>query len=295
MTITFAIPFYRHRDYLERAIRSVLAQTSSDWSLVISDDAGPEGDLTVWLEQFPQREKIHLVRQSTNLGMGNNWNACVQLATGDLLTLLHADDELESNYAEVMIAAAERHPRASVFFCEARIIDAASRPRFSFPDWYKRWLLPARGREFTVEGEEGLRAVMKGNFIMCPTMCYRRAHLPTPAFDARWKQVLDLDFITRELFAGRQFVGLPVVAYRYRRHGENQTQVQSDSLLRFEEERDLFRQIRDTAAVRGWRRAERTAGRMSIIRLNLAFCIGQHVLHLQMRQAWRKIQFLWGL
>ena len=40
--ITFAIPSYRGRDYLGEAIRSVLAQTASDWNLLVVDDCGPE-------------------------------------------------------------------------------------------------------------------------------------------------------------------------------------------------------------------------------------------------------------
>jgi len=291
-TITFAIPFYRNRVFLERAIRSVLAQTSLAWSLLISDDAGPEENLQEWLRQFSHPEKIRFIRQPHNLGMAGNWNACIALAEGELVTLLHADDELEPTYAALMLDAAQRRPAASVFFCQATIIDAQGRPRFSFPDWIKRWLLPVRGREFTVVGDAGLRAVLRGNFIMCPTMCYRRRDLPAAPFDARWKQVLDLDFIARRLFAGQQFVGLPQTAYRYRRHAANQTQLQSDSLLRFEEEREVYRKIAAAAESHGWRGAARVAREMAIVKLNLLFCALQHLGRGQLADAWRKAAFL---
>jgi glycosyltransferase involved in cell wall biosynthesis len=291
-TITFAIPFYRNRVFLERAIRSVLAQTSPDWSLVISDDAGPEENLRDWLDQFPHHEKIRFVRQPHNLGMAGNWNACIALAEGELVTLLHADDELEPTYAALMLDAAQRRPAASVFFCQATIIDVQGRPRFSFPDWIKRWLLPVRGREFTVVGDAGLRAVLRGNFIMCPSMCYRRRDLPTVPFDARWKQVLDLDYIAQRLFAGQQFVGLPQTAYRYRRHASNQTQLQSDSLLRFEEERDVYRKIAAAAQSHGWSRAAGVASGMAIVKWNLLFCAAQHLGRGRLADAWRKAAFL---
>jgi glycosyltransferase involved in cell wall biosynthesis len=290
--ITFAIPFYRNRDYLECAIRSVLAQSSSDWELVISDDAGPEGDLASWIESFPHQDKIRYVRQSRNLGIAGNWNACLGLAAADLVTLLHADDELEPTYAEAMIAAAQRHPEASVVFCRAAVIDAAGRAVFSFPDWYKRWLVPSLKREFSVRGEDGLRSVFKGNFIMCPTMCYRRRDLPEISFDARWRQVLDLDFIARILLEGRQLIGLPAICYRYRRHESNQTKLQSDSLLRFEEERDLYLESADQAAARGWLRAAATCRRLAIVKLNLAYCIAQDLLTLRARHAMKKCRLL---
>jgi glycosyltransferase involved in cell wall biosynthesis len=290
--ITFAIPFYRNRDYLERAIRSVFAQTTPDWSLFISDDAGPEGDLSSWIASLPHQDKIRYVRQPQNLGIAGNWNACLRSATSDLVTLLHADDELEPDYAATMLDAARRHPSASVLFCGATVIDENGKSAFSFPDWFKRWLLPARKGEFVVQGEEGLRAVYRGNFIMCPTMCYRREHLPVTPFDGRWKQVLDLDFITHMLAGGREFVGLPNKCYRYRRHAENQTKLQSDSLLRFEEERDLYRETAHYAQDRGWLRAAAVARRMAIIKLNLAYCIAGDLCTLRLANAAKKAGFL---
>src|SRR5690606_6066717 len=40
--ISFAIPYYRGRDYLREAVESVLAQTRPDWELLVVDDCGPE-------------------------------------------------------------------------------------------------------------------------------------------------------------------------------------------------------------------------------------------------------------
>lgn len=293
--ITFAIPFYKNRDYLARAAASVFAQTTSDWSLVISHDAGPEPDLTDWIAGLPYLDKITYIRQPANLGLAGNWNACLALARTELVTLLHGDDELEPHYAQVMTDAANRHPGASVFFCRASVIDAAGRETFSFPDWFKRWLMPAPGAEFAVGGEEGLRSVYRGNFIMCPTMCYRRRDLPETPFNTRWRQVLDLDFITRTLLAGRTLVGLPQRAYRYRRHSGNQTLLQSESLVRFEEERDLYRETAAAAEARGWTRAAKTCRRLAIVKMNLGYCILQDLARLQIKNAAAKMKFLAGL
>lgn len=296
--ITIAIPYYRNREYLRRAIESVFAQTVNDWSLVISDDAGPEGDLGDWLRAtFPNAARIQYVRAATNLGMAGNWNRCFDLAgESPLVTLLHADDELDPNYVRTMTVAAERYPGAGAFFCQALIIDAEDRLRFSFPDWFKHWLMPRRDAEFVLSGETGLNAVMRGNFVMCPTLCYRMRMTPKPAFDDRWKQVLDLDFISRRLIAGDEFIGLPQHAYRYRRHSDNQTQKQSESLVRFEEERQLFLEIADRAeSQRGWRRAAKTARRMSIIKCNLAYCIASDMIRLRPRFAFMKLRFLANL
>ena len=55
--------------------------------------------------------------------------------------------------------------------------------------------------------------------------------------------VLDLDFFTRILLDGGTMVGLPAVAYAYRRHAENATSQYTESLLRFEEESQLHDRV----------------------------------------------------
>ena len=91
--LTFAIPFYRNVEFLRHAIDSVLAQTTSDWSVIVCDDAGPEPEAAEVVRGYAD-ERIANTRNAENLGIGGNWNLCLELATTELVTLLHADDEL---------------------------------------------------------------------------------------------------------------------------------------------------------------------------------------------------------
>ena len=47
------------------------------------------------------------------------------------MTLLHADDRLLPEYCDVIFALSDTHPRAVALCCDAEIIDAQGRPRFS--------------------------------------------------------------------------------------------------------------------------------------------------------------------
>ena len=83
---------------------------------------------------------------------------------------------------------------------------------------------------------------MHGDFIMCPTVCYRRSRLPAERFRADWRMVLDLDFFTRILLGGGTMVGLPSCRVRLpparRRTRRPST---PKACLRFEEESRLAR------------------------------------------------------
>lgn len=290
--ITFAIPYYQGLDYLRVAVESVLAQGHAAWRLLVCDDS-VEGEGVEDLLRGYGDERVEYHRNSQNLGMVGNWNLCLERAPTDLVNLLHADDALRPHYAELMLALAARHPDASAFFCETDIIDYAGARRFSLADYVKRFLIPNRpaGGELVLEGEEAVRGLMAGYFIMTPSLCYRKALLGDDLFDGEWRQVQDLEFITRLLMAGRKIVGAPERAYAYRRHDQSATSMQSESRLRFDEEFRVFDLIADRAELLGWSRAARTARHKRIVRLHLAYRALGELARLQPSEAMATLRY----
>jgi glycosyltransferase involved in cell wall biosynthesis len=265
--LTIAIPFHRGVDWLEAAVRSVLAQTRRDWQLFVVDDGGAEQGVHERLRALSD-SRIAYRRNPGRLGMVPTWNRCLELADTELVTLLHADDLLLPGYAELMLGLAAKAPEAAAMCCEARIIDAAGRPAFSLADAVKPWFRP-RGDPLVLRGEAGLRALMAANFIMCPTLCFRKPVLRFRRFSPEWQQVQDLDLTSRLLLDGDAIVCSGQVAYAYRRHAEGATALQSDSGLRFDEEIRLFESVAERAAERGWSQAAAVARRKRIVRLHL--------------------------
>jgi hypothetical protein len=268
-----------------------LCQEDEHWRLLVCDGRGSEPDLEAFLAAFGDR-RIRYVAWDGVAGMAANWNRCLDSADTDLVTLLHADDELLKGYGGLMRKAAIGQPQAAAFFCLARIIDAKGDECFSFPDYVKRWLIPRGGGQVVLQGETSLRALLWGNFIMCPTLCYRKSRLGGRRFALRWRQVPDLEFTARLLLEGETLVGLPQTAYAYRRHQGNTTAQQTDSLLRFREEVALLEQLRLRLTEIGWKRAVFPAGAKPIIKLHLAYCVLRDLAGLRLSQAWRKLVFL---
>ena len=276
-TLTFAIPFYRNIEYLRRAIDSVRAQSVDTWSVVVRDDAGPEPAARDLVLGYGD-ERITYVRNDENLGLGGNWNRCLDLAPTELVTLLHADDELLPEYAAVAAAAHQEFPSAVAVYPRARIIDADGRNVFSAPDFAKR-VLESRSRRVVLGGEPGLRTLMRGQTVFCPALCYRKSRVGASPFSTRWGMVLDLAFLAGVLLGGGQLVGLHEVAYAYRRHPESQSAELTRNTRRFREELLLFDEIATAAEARGWKSAARTARAKRIVRLHLAYRATGDLLH----------------
>jgi glycosyltransferase involved in cell wall biosynthesis len=287
--ITFAVPFYRGLDYFARAVASVGRQTDPNWRLLVCDDS-PGGDAGGALDL--RDDRVRYVHNGRTLGMAANWNRCLDLAGTDLVTLLHADDELLPDYTTVFRAAAARYPGCAALFCGARVVGPDGRPVFSFADRVKRVLAPPGRAPRRLRGAGALARLLRVNSIMCPTVCYRKSALGARRFDPRWRCALDLAFFARLLADGDELVGLPDVAYAYRRHQTNATADYTESLLKFAEEAALYDELAAQAAARGWPAVARVGRAKLMVRLHLAFRIARDASRGRFGAAWAKTRFL---
>lgn len=287
--LTLAIPYHAKPELLALTLASVRSQLDSDWvALVCDDSAAGSGEAVVEAVGDP---RVRYVRNPRPAGMVANWNFAVSSARTERVTLLHADDELAPTYVGCMRALAARHPDAAVLYCRAVVIDLGGRPMFSFPDHVKRWIEPSSEGDAVLNGEAAAVALLRGNFIFCPSACYRREVLLRHPFSARYNMVQDLELFLRLLEGGLTLVGSSERAYRYRRH-ENATAVMTRELTRFHEEIALYRDCALRYATMGWPRASVVAARMRMIRLHIAYRLCADLLGLRLPAAWAKWRLL---
>ncbi len=291
--ITFAIPYYRGAPHLRAALQSVRDQSTDQWRVLVCDD-GDEAGTQALVAKFAD-ERISYIKNPARLGMVGNWNQCLTLATSDLVTLLHGDDALLPGYAEALLQAARSNPDAIALFPRAKVIGPNGENAFSLPDLYKRFLIPSNSKPIRLQGEEGLRSLLRGNFIFCPSVCFRKSALGDRRFSEKWKMVQDLDLWTQLLLEGKTLVGIPDMVYAYRRHDTNTTVEYTRNLLRFEEEAQIYAELAGLLTARGWTRAAKVARQARIVRLNLGFCALKDLLAGDWNAVGQKLRFLQGL
>lgn len=292
--LTIAIPFYSNVKYLRLAVESVLAQSSQDWLLVISDDCGPNPEAKECIDRYND-PRISYSRAEKNLGLAGNWNRCMDLATTDWVAVFHADDELENGYVENMLKATNNSSAPTAIYCQSRVIDSSSRLVFSFPDYVKSWISPRRDQPVLLSGDSALAQILKGNFIFCPTLCYRKSALQGLRFDSRWRMVLDLNFIKEIFVNGGKILGLPYVGYRYRRHSNNQTSLLTAELTRFEEEIKIYNDIADQCERISWHQSVKVARAKTMIKLHIGYRMVGDLLRGKLPQVRKKIKILASL
>lgn len=267
--ITFAIPYYSGLSYLEKTIASVLAQTDSTWHAVVCDDSPTAEARETVLRAGGGR--VRYAPNEANLGMAANFNRCIDVAETELVTVLHADDELAPDYTRVIRDAAARHPGAAALYCGIDVIGADSKPAFSLPHAVKRRLDPGYRREHVLAGEPGVRALLRGNFIPAASLCFRKSVLGARRFVDRYRFVLDWELTLGILLDGHALVGIPDHLLRNRAHAGAATEQLTRSHQRFSEELELYRDMAAVAQARGWDRCVAVARHKYLTRAHVIY------------------------
>ena len=81
MPLDILVLFWGDPDMLRQTVRSVLAQTSDQWVLTVVDDAYPGDDIREFFAEIDDARVTYL-RHEHNLGITENYRACVARATG---------------------------------------------------------------------------------------------------------------------------------------------------------------------------------------------------------------------
>lgn len=105
--VSIIIPAYKAVATLEKAVRSVLAQTEPDWELLIIDDCSPDetGALAERLAMLDAR--IRVIRQPENRGKPVAMNTATATARGRWIALLDSDDWYAPTRLKTLLDAGE--------------------------------------------------------------------------------------------------------------------------------------------------------------------------------------------
>lgn len=96
MTISLILPVHNAENSLPQALLSIVAQHFRDIEIVAVDDGSTDGSLSL-LETFQSESGLNslLVRHDVNRGVAAARNSGLEVATGDYVGFVDADDRLE--------------------------------------------------------------------------------------------------------------------------------------------------------------------------------------------------------
>lgn len=127
-SVTVCIPTFNQAPFLIQAIESVLAQTHSNISILVSDDASTD-DTPVLMKQYENHPQIRYYRQPQNLGISANNNWLLSQPQTEYIIRLDSDDLLLPVYTETLLNLFSRYPEAGYAHAAVNEIDSKNNQR----------------------------------------------------------------------------------------------------------------------------------------------------------------------
>src|SRR5258707_6910126 len=117
--VSVVMTCFNHQHFVKTAIESIIAQSYSDWELIVVDD-GSKDDSAAIIRSVKD-SRIHIVCK-TNGGPSDAANVGISQAGGEFVILASADDLFEPDLISRQLAASEA-VGADVSFCLPTLIN----------------------------------------------------------------------------------------------------------------------------------------------------------------------------
>ena len=114
--VSVIVPCYNQAIYLPEALNSLLAQTYQCWEAIVVNDGSPDETEKVALEYTRKDSRIKYVFKE-NGGLSSARNKGIELAQGEFILPLDADDIIHPEYMEKAMEAFEDNPFLKLVFC----------------------------------------------------------------------------------------------------------------------------------------------------------------------------------
>lgn len=232
-TVSIIIPCYNSEKYIAETIQSVMNQTYTNWEMIIINDGSTDNSVTILNQFLKEDNRIQLINKS-NSGVSDTRNKGLEIAQGDFVTFLDADDvwyitNLEKKVNFLVSTGYD------VVYSYCQLIDEYAEPIDSI-----------------LKGENNLKIAdflsLKANYNTAPSgVLFRKEVLQKiGGFDVNLSNNADQDILIQSLANGFKIGVVSEVLWNYRIHAENMSKnvglLEKDSIYLFKkcEKQQLF-------------------------------------------------------
>lgn len=121
--IVLGMPVYNGENYVREAIESILAQTFTQFRLLISDNASSDATAAICQEYACRDRRVSYYRQAENIGATPNFNFVFQPGAAPYFKWAAHDDVLEPDYLRRCADLLDGRRELVIAHCRTRRID----------------------------------------------------------------------------------------------------------------------------------------------------------------------------
>jgi glycosyltransferase involved in cell wall biosynthesis len=187
--ISVLMSVYNGERFLRQAIESVLTQSFSDFEFIIVNDASTDSTLEILKEYQAADQRIRLLSNTENLGLSKSLNRGLELATGEFIARMDADDVCRPERFATQLSWLKSKPEILVLGSNIQKIDENGTPLSIGSPPYS-------------QAELRWNSFFGGNFVVChPSVMMRHkvfdrfggyAEIPTSQDLELWGRMMEM-------------------------------------------------------------------------------------------------------
>lgn len=230
--VTVLVAAYNAEKYLGACLDSLVNQTLKDIQIVCIDDASTDSTLTILQKYAAQDSRIQILQRKENAGQAVARNMGIEVATGDYITMLDADDLLGADALEKAVNILDSDPETGSVLLKLVYVNGTEETPY-----------PMRSDKTEWSGEEAFRLSLDWSIhglYVSKTELFKRF-----PYDTSCRLYSD-DNTTRMHYLHSGKVKQCDGVYYYRQHGESMTnRVSALRLDLLEANTSMARQLRE--------------------------------------------------
>ncbi|MCE3228433.1 MAG: hypothetical protein K0S32_2984 [Bacteroidetes bacterium] len=171
--VSVIIPAYNYGHFIAETIDSLLAQTYTDFEIIIVDNGSTDETQTV-LKKYNDK-RIICVKQE-NHGVSHARNTALRMAKGEYILFLDADDLIEKRKLETSVEFLEQNPDVDIVYSDMRYFKSGNKNEL-FYEYHcepngKPWMKYISG-----QGKELVKTILGGNIMVICSPVFRSSLL----------------------------------------------------------------------------------------------------------------------
>jgi len=194
--VSIIIPCYNKEAYVKEAVKSALSQTYQNIEIICIDDCSTDNSKTILKALADKYNNIILLEEDANIGVCRARNKAIDIANGEYILPLDADDTLEPSFVEKAINILDKNDDIDVVYSRVRNLNTK--------------------KELFKHNKDA--NLLYGNFITCSAMFKKSDLLNVGGYDTNFDKIgcEDWDLWLTFIEKGLNFYQLNEFLFNYR-------------------------------------------------------------------------------
>jgi glycosyltransferase involved in cell wall biosynthesis len=210
------IPAYGESSLLDSTLTSACTNLPESIPITVVEDPSEHSNIEKILSNYAGR--VSYVRNTNRIGIGANFNKCIELSNGKYTQICGHDDLFIKNPLPLISKLDDLFEGEHHFIFRANVLQESDLKRLKAGDFMKNLLTPKGGKNRKLDSYDFLISLMVGCWPYFPSIVWRTGIIRKMKFTTDFNSAMDFKLLIDLSIKSENFVFVTQEFLSYRRH-----------------------------------------------------------------------------